>query len=680
MKNRTKLLIAAVLGIGSIALAQTFTSNTVKFGNQTTSGDKRIIFNRGSANPILRWSESNGALQFSNDGVNFSDLGSGSGSGSGLNLITKNPDFEQSITTGWTNSGATYAAATSGSNLLFGKQSATWTPSAGSQTLTSDAYTVPNGLTSGNCAVGMWYKGGSSSIKLQALDGSNNVLVERVLSATTVATPFYATFVCPSSGTVKLRVASTASSAIVALDRMFLGENSLAAIGQASLWGSEKWIPTTNCGWSNSSASWASYAADTDCTNPSGSNLQANASAPSTKIPAIKFASLPPGRYMFVASGFFYKASTASANCEWRVHDGTNAWRGEAVSSSTTARTSVSSLVAEYEYTTAQSNITLEIQEQSLASDTCQILADDSLTSSGLTIQVYRFPSVQEQAYKPDAVANSWSGYHSSDCVWTVTQTTYAADFAMDASCTFTERSNVNFGTVTSANDGTPGNNLPGIVFTPTRAGTYHVCAHMTGRADNAVDTAAYELFDGTTVVSDKPLGLSGATVRNTIDLCGNYKATSTASVTLKIRGKVSAGQIVIDDSTSGSNPIEWSIYQIDQALPAPLLVHGVVSPSSGVEQITRASFTNAGSCAIASQSGAWVSGVSDPGAGRCGLTIAAGTFSAVPTCTCTAIASSGSICHIESGATSTSLTTKIIDDTGAAVDQDFNILCMGPK
>lgn len=680
MKNRTKLLIAAVLGIGSIALAQTFTSNTVKFGNQTTSGDKRIIFNRGSANPILRWSESNGALQFSNDGVNFSDLGSGSGSGSGLNLITKNPDFEQSITTGWTNSGATYAAATSGSNLLFGKQSATWTPSAGSQTLTSDAYTVPNGLASGNCAVGMWYKGGSSSIKLQALDGSNNVLVERVLSATTVATPFYATFVCPSSGTVKLRVASTASSAIVALDRMFLGENSLAAIGQASLWGSAKWPATASCTWSNSATSWQVYSADTDCTNPSGSNLQGNASAPSTKVPGIKFDTMPPGRYMVVVSGPLYKSTTSSATCEWRVHDGTNAYRGEAVASSSNDNVTAPSFVAEFEYTTAQSNVTLQLQEQSLAGETCTIPIDNTVVSSGLTILVYKFPSVQEQAYKPDAVANSWSGYHSSDCVWTVTQTTYAADFAMDASCTFTERSNVNFGTVTSANDGTPGNNLPGIVFTPTRAGTYHVCAHMTGRGDNAVDTAAYELFDGTTVVSDKPLGLSGSTVRNTIDLCGNYKATSTASVTLKIRGKVSAGQIVIDDSSSGSNPIEWSIYQIDQALPAPLLVNSVVSPRSGVSNICTARVDTSCSsdpCTVADTSGGCVTSWNWLNTGDYTVNFAAGTFSTTPTC----VAFSDRGQTQLSSATSTTFTFATRNSSGA--DDDFalaTIMCMGPK
>lgn len=599
-----------------------------------------------------------------------------------FNLLD-NGNFEKKLS-GWTNSGGTFSHVVSGSNLIFDKGSATFDASATSQYIQSKLYTVPEGLKSANCMGRVYYKGGDANLVLKVLDGSSNLLASSTFYAASSTSPLSVVFVCPSSGSIRLRVESTANAAIVALDNAHIGiSDNMLLVGQASLWGSAKWIPTTNCGWSNSSASWASYAADTDCTNPSGSNLQGNASAPSTKIPAIKFASLPPGRYMFVASGFFYKASTASANCEWRVHDGTNAWRGEAVSSSTTARTSVSSLVAEYEYTTAQSNITIEIQEQSLASDTCQILADDGLTSSGLTIQVYRFPSAQEQAFKPDQVANSWSGYHDgSDCSWSTTSTSFV-DPAIDASCTFTQRTNVNFGTVSSYNDGTPGNNYPGIVFTPSRPGTYQVCAISSVQNNASGSNADVQLTDGSVVIGKSGItaAQAGAYV-HMVPVCGQYKATSTSPVTLKLQLKATGGGTasIVPSNSTGADSVAWSIFQIDQALPAPLLVNSVVSNNAGVEVFTRASITNPGSCSVVTQSGSWITGTTDPGAGECGLTISSGTFSAVPTCTCTAIQSVDAMCIIEPGATTSLITVKNVTDTGAGIDTDFNIICMGPK
>lgn len=599
-----------------------------------------------------------------------------------FNLLD-NGNFEKKLS-GWTNSGGTFSHVVSGSNLIFDKGSATFDASATSQYIQSKLYTVPEGLKSANCMGRLYYKGGDSNLVLKVLDGSSNLLGSATFSAASSTLPLSVVFVCPSSGSIRLRVESTANAAIVALDNAHIGiSDNMLLVGQASLWGGSTWPATANCTWSNSATSWQVYSADTDCTNPSGSNLQGYASAPSTKVPGIKFDTMPAGRYLVLVSGPLYKSTTSSGSCEWRVHDGTNAWRGESVASSTTAAHTVSTLVAEFEYTTAQSNVTLQLQEQSLAGETCTIPIDNSVVSSGLTIQVYKFPSVQETAFKPDAVANSWSGYHDgADCVWSTTSTSFV-DPAIDASCTFTQRTNTNFGTVTSYNDGTPGNNYPGIVFTPSRPGTYQVCAVVSLQNGTSGSNADMQLTDGTAVIgkSGVTAAQSGAYVQMP-SVCGQYKATSTSSVTLKLQLKATGGgtAYISTSNSSGADAVAWSIFQVDQALPAPLLVNSVVSPSAGVEQIVRAFITNPGSCAVSTQSGSWIGSVADPAAGECQINIAAGTFSSTPSCVCSMSSNNAGFCQIKDGATSTSLIAKTHNDAGTAVDENFNIMCMGPK
>src|SRR5690242_18049091 len=67
----------------------------------------------------------------------------------GAGNILLNPGFE-SGSSQWTASGGSFAIATSGSNLLNGKASATWDSNGAAQTLTSGYVTIPNGLKGTN--------------------------------------------------------------------------------------------------------------------------------------------------------------------------------------------------------------------------------------------------------------------------------------------------------------------------------------------------------------------------------------------------------------------------------------------------------------------------------------------------------------------------------------------------
>jgi hypothetical protein len=81
----------------------TILNDILKLG-QSTLADKIIEFNRnaGAGDPKIRWNESTGTLQFSNNGTDYSDLGSGS---SGFQYIENNE--AQFDTSGW----AAYADA-----------------------------------------------------------------------------------------------------------------------------------------------------------------------------------------------------------------------------------------------------------------------------------------------------------------------------------------------------------------------------------------------------------------------------------------------------------------------------------------------------------------------------------------------------------------------------------------
>ena len=223
-----KIFLATFLA-ASLALAQSqIPNNTVKLG-QKNSNNKDIIFDvdNGATNPRLRANGTTKKLQFTNDGTVFKDIGSGSGGGgSGINLLS-NGGFETGIADGWTSSGGTFAEVSSGSNLLYQEKSATFTASATAQYFETALVTTPEILGGQDCMAKIDYKGASSNLFLTVLNSSNvNITngITTVLSSVALKRDAKLYFTCPSAGTqMKLRVQSTAASAIGAFDEISLG-------------------------------------------------------------------------------------------------------------------------------------------------------------------------------------------------------------------------------------------------------------------------------------------------------------------------------------------------------------------------------------------------------------------------------------------------------------------------
>lgn len=102
----------------------------------------------------------------------------------------------------------------------------------------------------------------------------------------------------------------------------------------------------------------------------------------------------------------------------------------------------------------------------------------------------------------------------------------------------------------------------------------------------------------------------------------------------------------------------------------------------SSVVKLEFATFTNSGSCAISQQSG-FISGVTDPGQGRCSIDFYSGIFSVTPHCVCNAFqanAGTGRGCHIYDAGVTAVVTQTYNSDTGVADDIPFTLICAGAK
>jgi hypothetical protein len=152
---------------------------------------------------------------------------------------------------------------------------------------------------------------------------------------------------------------------------------------------------------------------------------------------------------------------------------------------------------------------------------------------------------------------SSWSGYHDQTCSWARTSAAYG-DPTADASCALVERTNKNFGTVS-----TSGGVLPAITFTPTKKASYHVCATAKILNSAAGTDNELRLWDGTTVIAE--VETYEYVINNIISvpICGIYKATSTSAVTLSLQTKAASNTITIASNATSISSVEWTVDEI---------------------------------------------------------------------------------------------------------------------
>lgn len=597
--------------------------------------------------------------------------------------ILVNPGFE-SGKAGWTASGGTFSTTTS--SAAVGTTMGTWDSNGASQTLTSTLTAIPPGWYGQNGVLSCRIKcaSGSCTHTIGAWDGTTLTSSQTITSTTSGYARTTSNFIFPSSGSIGIRLTSVASdepsisidSCMVAAGDQF----NLSQVSQARLLGTIKYAGATNCAWVGSaSATFANFSADTDCSSPS---VTGSVTAPGTKIPGGVFSSLPPGDLYIVATGAFGKDSTTGTEVDFRFSDGTNT-SAKSVLQTTTVTNRTPIITGRISYTTAQSNLTIQIQGASDATATPRIENGDS--NKDLEISFYYFPSSSEQAYRADGMPAFAYATHGNDCSWSSTSTSFA-DPTDDATCTFTA-SSTNAKNLTLSSVGSVS---PQITWTPDRARDYDVCAMVALSNGTTANSTGFSLTDGSNNALPGGYATSVDSSGNTMEpkfACGKITAPSTSAVVVKARIAVNGGTGKFAAAGTGglvsvSIPtIQWSVKALDTLYGVPLLVGSVTSNSTGAERLERASVANSGTASISSQSGSWISSVSRTAAGVVSHTLTASIFSSTPSCVCSVkTASHNRICQIESASTSTIVTSTQVASSNTDTDAPVELICMGPR
>ncbi len=650
-------------------------ADTVRVGKPAV-GNKTLDFNQnlGAANPKIRYNSGAAKIEFSNNGTDFKAIGSGSGGGSGITVLGDvNADFE-SGSGSWTASGGSFTIATTGSNLLFETRSGVFNSSAAAQTLSNTAINTSawGGLKGNAASAACFFKTSATDYKIQVYDGTN-VLSERVIPASTIAIKIATPFLFPSTGTVQLRVISQSDASDIAIDNCFMGSNEGVQLSQANYIGGVTYPRALNCGWGfSTTTSFGGFPADSDCT---GAVARGRASVPSTLIPAVKFSSMPKGTYVFKPSYGVLNNNVATGPIYWRVSDGTNHSTRVRQTFQGTPNTATSGDMILH-LSSPVSNATFEIQAASDSAGQGAEINNDTASSTlfpDWAIDVYYYPDETQQAYTFDTLAFSWSGVVDGN-----TTITSPSMVDLPGTPTIVEKHNQNAGTVTISAASN------GITFTPSRAGSFEVCA------------SGYMSFSLANASADAIMQLNGVDIGNAIShtmgtnggsaafhRCNQFKLTSTSPAEVKLRAQVNSGNL-------GVYSVLWTVKQLDQQVPAPVIAGGVVSPLAGVMNIVSVAFAgNVGEtaacttdpCTIARQSGG-VTSVTRVSPGAYDVNFAAGTFSAPPVCTGarTDIITIGPVTGTGIANTSTVAHMYTTNLAGSASDDGMHVICIGPK
>lgn len=219
------LAILTTLFLASPLFAARISDSELELGRESSTDNKVIEFKigEGANNPKIRANFSNKQLEFSQDGINFSAFGTGDG-GSGINLIS-NPGYEQDLAD-WTNTGsATFSVDTDAADVYLGSKSALWDAAAASDTLSSEAVTIPGGLRGNLCSIEVQYKGGDEDIALQAHDGTDVLAAVDLVASPDRFTKSRILFTCPDSGTIQGRLFASGNAAAINVDQWVVGRS-----------------------------------------------------------------------------------------------------------------------------------------------------------------------------------------------------------------------------------------------------------------------------------------------------------------------------------------------------------------------------------------------------------------------------------------------------------------------
>lgn len=629
----------------------------------------------------------------------------------GISNKLVNPGFENGKY-GWTASGGATAAANTTAKGE-GSYGYDWDSNGASQTLISNAITVPAGLFGKN---GLAYckiktPSGSATHTIVVDDGTNPLVTAQTISTSSSTFAIQAlNFLFPSSGSVRLKLTSVnANEPEIYIDSCYLGEASnVQQISQTQLAGESHFAGTASCTWTRSSATLGAVATVAACPGPTVtlSNIGTWA-ATDSDLPQQTITNLPPGTYR--AKFHAYLLAPGADRSYATVSDGSTSCHAQGVTGAASAREG-NIVECTFVYTTTQASKTFALHLANTGAGAVSITNSDTAPSGGTKFTLERFPSSTEIAYRPELI--NWrvdaniSGAHASlsstdvsayteitNSGLTLTNNSGNGVVAAQVPCSTT---NAPSGTTCSAGD-----ESIGVSFTLPAAGDVMACVSFSHFAMAGASGLVHSVFQIVETPSNAQTisqegksrvhsGINAASTGGMFPhrLCGTFTFSSAGQKTLRlmyeqnITATVTTNQIQADAATDqGQRDIHWEVYPINQAIPAPVLVGSVTSTSTGAMRIesVRLAGPSGGACAVSNESGDWISGTPTSGAVQtCTAVINTGIFSATPVCTCSPEID-GRICDIVS-VTTTGFSTHTYVHDGSASGAARSIICMGPQ
>ena len=629
-----------------------------------------------------------------------------------VNLL-KNPGFE-SRTSQWSKTGSSTFTMESAAPLA-GTYSAIWDASATGEFFRSSTYTIPAGLKGTTCLIQMkylWDTGTSGHILMNVDDGTNNVATMS-LDPTTSGVPRTAqlNFTCPTSGTVRFELESTANAVAFTVDEAYLGSGrNSAQLSQAELYAGVVYNNAVNCDVSTTSGTVSELADDADCNSRSSVG---NAQFVNNRF-KMRVAALPKGNYQLQTMLPFY-SDAATTSCEAYV-------KATAGGMPTTYLIAAGATGALYlgnpqgVSTTAVWNnpndvgqVDFYIEYRRTAGAGACHMATTSAGGSAFSMSLLKFP-----VQSAEAVTLETSGWRvdaniggTNPNMGTAAQSSYigiedagldlvnnagSGSIAAQIPCSST---NAPTGLTCAA-----GNESVGVAFNLPSAGDVVACATFsqeinTGAGGSLIST--FQLVEtapnAQTIIQEgksriTAQGRAASTIVNQpIRVCGNFTFSSAGQKVIRamyeqsVTATINNNLILADRNTSnGQRDIHFEVYPLNQQMPTPVFtaINKKTESNTPGERVERAAITCSTSSTIGAQSGAWLSAIGNRSTGQCTITMANGMFSSAPACVITL--KDGGTLTSSYAAINVVSTTSLTVVYSAASNWEGYLVCMGPK
>lgn len=156
-----------------------------------------------------------------------------------------------------------------------------------------------------------------------------------------------------------------------------------------------------------------------------------------------------------------------------------------------------------------------------------------------------------------------WTGSHQTNCAWSSSSGS-PTDFNVDSTCTFAQEQIVNFVTVVSADNGTSGNNLPGIKFTAVETGFYEISARFgVSNSGNAETFWAFWKGGSRFGVTGIEASGSGGNEHKYVHLSAIVPGTAGTAENYRLQIYNDAG-VTSTIQTNGENSITWTVKKVN--------------------------------------------------------------------------------------------------------------------